>query len=67
MIAVGTMGYKQKNFSDFIKIILLQKHETHWILKMIFTQVSIYVSLFFTALIICGVLIKEQMPKKLVS
>lgn len=67
MIAVCMMGYKNKNVSDYIKIFQLQSHEKNWVIKMVFTQVSIYVSLFFSMLVISGSLIKEQMPKKLVS
>lgn len=61
------MGFKNKNFSDYMKIIQLQNHESHWFYKMVFTQVSVYVSLFFTMLVLCGIALKEQMPKKLVS
>lgn len=67
MIAVCMMGFKSKNIADYIKIIQLHNHESHWFFKLVFTQVSIYVSLFFTLLVICGLLIKEQIPKKLVS
>lgn len=67
MIAVCIMGFKSKNVSDYIKILQLQRHESHIFFKIIFTQVSIYINLFFTMLVICGALIKEQIPKKLVS
>lgn len=67
MIAICMMGFKNKNVSDYIKILQLQKHDSNWFFKLIFTQVAIYVSLFFTMLVISGILIKEQIPKKLVS
>jgi len=67
MISICMMGFKSKNVSDYIKILQLQNHDSHWFFKIVFTQVSIYVSLFFTMLVICGLLIKEQIPKKLVS
>jgi len=67
MISICMMGFKNRNVTDYIKMFQLQKHESHWFFKIVFTQVSIYVSLFFTMLVICGLLIKEQIPKKLVS
>lgn len=67
MIAITMMGIKNRNLEDYIRIFQLQRHETHWFQKMVFTQVSIYVSLFFTLLVICGTMIKEEIPKKLVS
>lgn len=67
MISICMMGFKNRNVSDYIKMFHLQTHESHWFFKIVFTQISIYVSLFFTMLVICGLLIKEQVPKKLVS
>lgn len=64
---MSIMGFKNKNASDYIKILQLQRHESHLFFKIIFTQVSIYISLFFTSLVMCGIVIKEQIPKKLVS
>lgn len=61
------IGLKSKNIIEYIKLIQLHNNEPHIIFKLIFTQVSIYVSLFFTTLILCGVLIKDQIPRKLVS
>ncbi|CAI6362094.1 unnamed protein product [Macrosiphum euphorbiae] len=66
MISICMMGFKNRNVTDYIKILQLQNHESHWFFKIVFTQISIYVSLFFTMLVICGLLIKEQIPKKLV-
>lgn len=67
MIEIFMMGFRSRNVSDYIKMIQLQSHESHWFFKIVFTQVSIYVSIFFTMLILWGALIKEQIPKKLVS
>lgn len=67
MISICMMGFKNRNVTDYIKLLQLQNHDSHWFFKMIFVQVSIYVSLFFTMLVICGLMIKEQVPKKLVS
>lgn len=67
MIAICMMGFKSKNVADYIKFLQLQSHESHWFFKIVFTQIAIYVSLFFTMLVMCGLLIKEQMPKRLVS
>ncbi|XP_022168578.1 uncharacterized protein LOC111032512 [Myzus persicae] len=66
MISICMMGFKNKNVTDYVKMLQLQSHESHWFFKIVFTQIAIYVSLFFTMLVICGLLIKEQIPKKLV-
>lgn len=65
-IEISLMGYRNKTVIDYIKFIQLESHESHWLFKAIFVQITIYVSLFFTMLVMCGILIKEQMPKKLV-
>jgi len=67
MISICMMGFKSKNVMDYIKLIQLQNNDSHWFFKIIFVQVSIYVSLFFTMLVMFGLMIKDQVPKKLVS
>lgn len=67
MISIGTMGYRNKNLNDYLKVLSLQRHEAYWFYKIIFIQVAIYVNIFFTMLVLSGMLIKERIPKKLVS
>ncbi|VVC28548.1 Hypothetical protein CINCED_3A011709 [Cinara cedri] len=66
VISIWMVGLRSKNLIDFIKLIQVQTKESHSVFKLIFTQVSVYVSLFFTVLVLCGVLIKDQMPKTLI-
>ncbi|XP_025405383.1 uncharacterized protein LOC112679703 [Sipha flava] len=66
VVEVSLMGYRNKTINDYIKLLQLQSHESHWFFKIVFIQITIYVSLFFTLMVMCGVLIKEQMPKKLI-
>lgn len=67
MIIIEMMGYKNKNLSDYLMLLAVQRHQAYWLFKFIFTQVTIYVNLFFTTLVLCGMLINEQIPKKLVN
>lgn len=67
VVEIYLMGYRNNTFNDnMILLLTLLGDKSHGFFKVVFIQITIYVSLFFILLVMCGILIKEQMPKKLV-
>ncbi|XP_050433711.1 uncharacterized protein LOC126841338 [Adelges cooleyi] len=66
LIAIFMAGFQNHNLRDYLLMLQLQAHQPNWFNKVIVTQVTVYVCLFYSVLIVIGEMIKEPVSKKLV-